>query len=205
MRKIAYLFASILLVFLTGCASAPMASGDKDAASKTFTTQNNKDSIYIYRNESFGGAIPMEVTINGKLVGHTAAKSYFHFNVDPGEYKIESHSENISSLTLPVQASKIYFLWQEVKMGVWKARSNLQQVDEKTGRSGVIESKLIAASAPESEIKPTNSITQTSTKITSTENMTPDEKLRKLQDLKEKGLISEDDFSKKKTQILKEL
>ena len=201
MRKIAYLFAFICLVFLTGCASAPMAPVENDAAAKTFTPQKNKGSIYIYRNENFGGAIPMEVTINGKIVGHTAAKTYFHFNVDPGEYKIESHAENTSHLTLPVKASETYFIWQEVKMGVWKARSNLQQVDKTTGRVGVLESKLISASTPESEIKPVNSFIQK----TSPEESNPEEKLRKLQELKEKGLISEDEFSTKKTQILKDL
>lgn len=181
-----------------------MASIESDATSKTFATQNNKGSIYIYRNENFGGAIPMEVTINGKLIGHTAAKTYFHFNVDPGEYKIESHAENVSSLTLPVQASETYFIWQEVKMGVWKARSNLQQVEKSIGRSGVLESKLIAASTQESEIKPLASITQKNNHAGPTEKSTPEEKLRKLQELKDKGLITDQDFSIKKTQILKE-
>ncbi len=35
----------------------------------------NKASLYIYRNESFGAAIPMTVAVNGKALGQTAAPS----------------------------------------------------------------------------------------------------------------------------------
>jgi hypothetical protein len=41
-------------------------------------------------------------------------------------------------------AGKNYFVWQEVKMGMWAARSALQEVDEKTGRDAIKECKLIA-------------------------------------------------------------
>ena len=147
----------------------------------------------------------MEVTINGKLIGHTAAKTYFHLTVDPGEYKIESHSENVSILSVPVQSRKNYFVWQEVKMGVWKARSSLQQVNEATGRAGVNESKLIATSIHNSELNPQKTTSPDPKNTNTKEPLALDQKLRNLQDLKDKGLISEDEFSKKKTQILKEL
>lgn len=42
-----------------------------------------------------------------------------------------------------MQAGKNYFVWQEVKMGLWMARSALQTVDEATGRKGVAECKRI--------------------------------------------------------------
>ena len=38
-------------------------------------------------------------------------------------------------------AGKSYYVWQEVKMGMWMARSQLQEVDEQTGRKGVAECK----------------------------------------------------------------
>ncbi|WP_156400810.1 hypothetical protein [Pseudomonas sp. Root329] len=44
-----------------------------------------------------------------------------------------------------MEAGKNYVVWQEVKVGFIKARNNLQVVDDKTGRAGVAESKLIQA------------------------------------------------------------
>ena len=39
------------------------------------------------------------------------------------------------------EPSKTYYVWQEVKMGAFMARSLLQQVDEESGRKGVLECK----------------------------------------------------------------
>ena len=55
-----------------------------------------------------------------------------------------SKAENDSVLDLTAVAGKIYYVWQEVKMGLFLARSQLQPVDEKTGQAGVLESKLVA-------------------------------------------------------------
>jgi hypothetical protein len=40
-------------------------------------------------------------------------------------------------------AGRNYFVWQEVKMGMWQAGSMLHLVDEVTGKAGVAECKLI--------------------------------------------------------------
>jgi hypothetical protein len=40
---------------------------------------------------------------------------------------------------MDAEAGKTYYIWQEVKMGLWMARSLLQEVDEETGRKGVSE------------------------------------------------------------------
>ena len=90
-------------------------------------------------------------------------------------------------------------------MGMWKARSSLQQVNETMGRTGVNESKLIATSILSSELNPQKTTPSGPNNTNAKEPIASDQKLRNLQDLKDKGLISEDDFNKKKSQILKEL
>jgi hypothetical protein len=40
------------------------------------------------------------------------------------------------------QAGKSCFVWREVKVGSWQPRSNLNLIDESTGRYGVLERKL---------------------------------------------------------------
>lgn len=75
--------------------------------------------------------------------GRSAAKTYLMLEVAPGQHTVTSKTENDSSVTVNAAAGRNYFLWQEVKMGLMAARSNLQQVDETTGRAGVQECKLI--------------------------------------------------------------
>lgn len=144
------------VLFFSGCASVPMATADTDAKAKEFKPAPGRASVYIYRNENFGAAIPMTLSVNKHTLGQTAAKTYFHVSVLPGRYTIESITENVSSLNLTVDAGQNYFVWQEVKMGMWTARSALQQVDEAKGKAGVLESKQIASTIPDSELTPTD-------------------------------------------------
>lgn len=130
-----------LVVLLSGCASVPMASTDDDAKAKAFSVKADKSSIYVYRNETFGSAISMTVALNGKVAGQSGPQTYFLWEVEPGNHEVASHTENVSTLKLTTEAGKAYYVWQEVKMGLWMARSMLQQVDEETGRKGVLECK----------------------------------------------------------------
>lgn len=135
MKLLAFIFVCISL--LSGCASVPMAGLDQDAAAKTYQVRQGKANIYVYRNENLGGAIKLTLLLDGKLVGDTAAKTYYLMEVDPGRHTLLSKAENDSALELMTEAGRNYFVWQEVKMGFWQPRSLLQQVDEATGRAGV--------------------------------------------------------------------
>lgn len=135
------LYACLIVLLLGGCASVPMDSMDNDRASKQFNVPPDKSSIYLYRNETFGGAIPMTVALNGRVAGQTGPKTYFHWVVDPGRHEVSSITENTSTLILDTAPGQAYFIWQEVKMGLWMARSLLQEVDAATGQQGVLECK----------------------------------------------------------------
>lgn len=204
MRNIYAVLLALLMATLTGCASVPMASIDQDSTAKSFTTAPNKASLYIYRNENFGAAIPVTVSVNGKTLGQTAAMTYFHLNLVPGKYTVSSHAEDVSELELNVSPGKNYFIWQEIKMGMWSARSKLQEVDEQRGRAGVIESKLVASKMLVDDFShpsTTDTIARTSTESTPSTT----EKLRELKELKKEGIISSDEYEKKKEQLLNAL
>jgi hypothetical protein len=144
MRK---MFAGLLVVFavlVSGCASVPMGDATRDAELKTFKPKADKAALYVYRNESMGAAIKMTVVLDGKVLGDTAAKTYLYTDVEPGNHRLVSKTENDSTLDFTAVAGKIYYVWQEVKMGLFAARSSLQLVDEKDGQAGVLESKLAA-------------------------------------------------------------
>jgi hypothetical protein len=132
--------ASALLV--AGCVTVPMADPAADKAAKLFTVPPGKSRIYVYRNESFGGAVTMNVFLDDRNLGQTAANTYLVADVDPGPHRILSTAENQDVFELTTVANRIYYIWQEVKMGFMFARNQLQQMDEKTGQAGVLESQL---------------------------------------------------------------
>lgn len=139
MKLVSLLFPLIFLV--AGCASVPMAGLEQDAAAKSFQTKQGKSNIYVYRNENLGGAIKLTLLMDGRLVGDTAAKTFYLLEVDPGRHTLLSKAENDSVLELATEGGRNYFVWQEVKMGMWQPRSLLQQVDEATGKAAVMECK----------------------------------------------------------------
>ena len=134
-----------VVALLTGCASVPMASIERDTAAKLFVVKPDKANIYVYRNETIGSAVKMPVALNGKLVGDTGPMTYLVLEVPAGAHTILSKTENDATLTINAVNGRNYFVWQEVKMGMFAARSALHEVEEAKGRAGVAECKLIEA------------------------------------------------------------
>jgi hypothetical protein len=130
---------------LAGCAAVPMASLEADAAAKKFQAPPGMANIYLYRNETFGAAIAMTVSLNGKVMGRTGPQTYFLWEVPPGRHEIQSHTENTSRITIDAQAGRNYYVWQEVKMGMWQPGSLLQEMSEAEGRKGVLECQRATA------------------------------------------------------------
>jgi hypothetical protein len=147
MRKIGSIIVAVGLLAMAGCASVPMASAEQDQAGKAFVAKGGKARIYLYRNETFGAAVKMAVSFDGKTVGQTASKTYYFWDVDPGKHTVASLTENTPTLEVNAQSNGIYYVWQEVKMGAFAPRSSLQLVDEATGKKGVQECKLAQSQA----------------------------------------------------------
>jgi hypothetical protein len=140
-------FAGLLVVsfaVLSGCASVPEASPELDQAAKKFTAPRDKAGVYVYRNETFGAALKFVVLLDGKPLGETAAKTYFYVEVPPGKHTVAGKGETESTVSFDAAAGRLYYIWQEIKMGLGTARNELKLVDETTGRAGVMESKRIA-------------------------------------------------------------
>lgn len=121
-----------------------MGDPQQDTAAKNFAVKPNVAGVYIYRNESLGAAKKMNVNMDGKYLGQTAAKTYFYTEVAPGKHTVTSTGENTDTLSFDAVAGKLYFIWQEIKMGMLDARTKLHLVSEAEGKKGVMESKLAA-------------------------------------------------------------
>lgn len=144
MRKIFAIAALAITAMLVGCAAPMKAAPEQDRAAKVFTPSKDKATLFVYRNENFGGAIGMPIKVNGLDIGETGAKTFFRMNLASGMYVIASEAENTSELPITLVEGRNYFVWQEARMGIWKARTALRSVDEKTGMDGVLESVLLA-------------------------------------------------------------
>ena len=143
-RKIAGPLLLACAVLATGCAtSIPPAAPELDQAAKTFTAPADKAGLYVYRNEFLGAAIKFEVFLDGKRLGELPSKNYFYVEVPPGKHTVTGKAENESSIDFEALPGRLYYVWQEAKMGVFIARNLVQLVDEGVGRAGVMECQRI--------------------------------------------------------------
>lgn len=134
--------ALLISLTLVGCASVPMGDPKADGAAKTFQVPADKAGIYVYRNESMGAAVKMDVIIDGQNIGETAANTYFYKEVAPGKHTVTSKAENTDTVEVDLKPGTLAYIWQEVKMGVMFARTKLHLVSEQEGKKGVLETKL---------------------------------------------------------------
>lgn len=136
------LFAAFIASSLVGCASVPMGDAKQDAALKTFSVPADQAGVYIYRNETMGAAVTMDVELDGKPIGQTAANTYLYKEVAPGKHIISSKAENTDTVEIDAKPGTLSYIWQEVKMGLMYARTKLHLVGEAEGKKGVLETKL---------------------------------------------------------------
>jgi len=147
------LLAAVFAVLgLAGCASVPMGDSTQDTALKNFSVPSDRSAIYVYRNESMGASIKMDVLIDNAQVGQTAAKTFLYKEVTPGKHTVTSSSENTDTLDIETSPGKATYVWQEVKMGVLYARTKLHLVDAEEGKKGVLETKLAASTAADKPV-----------------------------------------------------
>jgi Protein of unknown function (DUF2846) len=133
---------AVLAALASACASVPMGSPEMDRTAKELRPTPGKSNLYVFRDESMGGAVKMSVLLDDKLLGDTAAKTFLLTTVDPGKHALVSKTENDASLEFTAEAGKNVYVWQEVKMGVMSARSALHVVDEASARPRINECSL---------------------------------------------------------------
>lgn len=144
LKKPLILLILILSVYLTGCASVPMATTTDDHLRKEFSPPTDgKAGLYIYRNSNFGSALKKSVYVDGQLVGETAPMTYFYEEVAPGNHILSTESEfSNNDLTIRAEPGMNYYVHQYIKFGVFVAGANLELMPEEEGKKGVLECKL---------------------------------------------------------------
>ena len=122
---------------LCACASVPMAKPEHDVAAKRFDVPPEQAVLYVFRDESLGGAVKLTVLVDGQLVGDNASHTFLLVPVAAGRHQITSKAEVDATLDLTAQRGRAYFVWQEVKMGIFSARTALHLLSELEGKQRV--------------------------------------------------------------------
>jgi hypothetical protein len=117
---------------------------ESDAKAKTFSEPSSGTAgLYIYRNSVVGQALTKSISIDGKSIGKSANKVYFYKEVLPGNHTIATESEfSDNTLEIVVDAGKLYFIRQYIKLGVFVGGANLEVVSEEVGRKDVLECSI---------------------------------------------------------------
>ena len=120
--------AALSFAILTGCASVPMESPEKDQAYKTFPAPPH---------------LKKSVKIDGEIIGETAANTYFYRLVTPGKHTLATESEFSDNLIeLDAIAGKNHYVRQSIKMGVFVGGAKLTEASESEGQKAVAKTEL---------------------------------------------------------------
>ena len=144
MKKLVLLSSILAVVLVSGCASVPKASKEKDAAAKTFTAPAaDQSGIYVYRDSFVGQALKKSIYIDGKLIGESSNKVFFYSVVPSGTHKLSTESEfSDNSIELKTEGGKNYFVEQYIKMGAFVGGAGLKVVKEEEGKKAVLKTSL---------------------------------------------------------------
>jgi hypothetical protein len=144
LKKIIIAIAVSSTIFITGCASVPMASPDADKTLKEFASPTEgKSGLYIYRNSSFGAALKKTIRVDGVILGESARYTYFYKELEPGVHEVATESEfSDNKISIEFQKGINYFVQQYIKLGAFVGGANIKQVPEEEGKKGVLECKL---------------------------------------------------------------
>ncbi len=146
MKKL-ILISSIILA--GGCATpfplSQYASDKEDIQAKEFQVpSNNTANLYVYRDKSVGPFYGAKIFIDNKEIATTHGKTYFVVNVSPGEHFIESYTEEKSiKKNFNVLPNSNNYIKIDPNVDGFGVTMNIIISDEKTGKSGVLQSKLI--------------------------------------------------------------
>lgn len=130
----------VCLGMFSGCATVPMVQDTQSAPSKAFNPPPQGEAgLYIYRDSGFGAALKKDIWVDGKCIGESAPKVFFHATVSGDEeHTIATESEfSPNAIKLFTKAGANYFVRQVIKLGVFVGGARLEVVDNAKGEAAV--------------------------------------------------------------------
>ena len=142
MKKYVLIILIPIVLFIVGCSAVGRMPLEVDNMVREMSPPDGKALVYILRPTSFGGIVRMEVTSNGNYIGATGGGRYIYAILEPGNNTFISKAENKSELKIVLEAGKIYYFEQKLKMGILMARNELIRLDDAEGREKLLKCSL---------------------------------------------------------------
>lgn len=103
--------ASVLaFALVTGCASTPQASAERDAEAKRFIAHPATAAIYVYRPDFPSSLEDSVLYLDGRLIGATVPGCYFRIDVQPGRRLLHGLAYDTGRLAIEARPGEIYFV-----------------------------------------------------------------------------------------------
>ena len=142
----------LALPLVIGCAGTSKAPSEDTEAAMAFEAPEGKGVVYLYRlGRAVAAANVSIVKVNSLDAGGTGPGTFFRWELKPGTYTFSaSTGESSKTVQLQVEAGKLYFIEQNIRLGINEGRVQLEEVDEKTGKKSIQGMKmLVSAYVPE--------------------------------------------------------
>lgn len=109
----------------------------RSGALETFEAHPDLATIYVVRERKFkGSAVKKKIYFNYQYMGKIGNAKYAVYLVPPGEYLLGVlEDKDKRSITLKVEAGKLYFAHLRLKMGIAKARGEFRHISEEDARA----------------------------------------------------------------------
>jgi len=125
--KFVYLVLCVLL--LAGCSPKYMIANEPCPDVRKIVPPQGQSMLVVGRTTIFGSGVNFENYLDKKFIGTTKGHSFFIATVPPGKHYVIANGENFATLLINFEPDKTYYVQNEVRMGAFIARVNLEYID----------------------------------------------------------------------------
>jgi hypothetical protein len=133
--------ALLFSILLAGC--VPLPPTPQDLQAKQFMIVPEKAVIYLVRDYPDHNHLPATVWLGESSTVTTHPGTYYRWEVEPGRHRIAGFAVDNGSITLQVDAGKLYFVQQSLRPWISYPMSYFQLVPEPQGRSIVMRGVMV--------------------------------------------------------------
>ena len=125
-----FLFAAVLALAITGCASGPRFSA---MHSSEAPIPPGDGRVYIYRPSAFGAAVQPHVMLNGEAVCRAVPHGYIYVDRPAGHYEIVTTTEVKRTLNFSLAPGQVRYVRLDISMGFAVGRVAAELMDDQLG------------------------------------------------------------------------
>ena len=131
-RVVAFALAFVIALgaLLSGCASTPQASDERDHEAKAFGSHPATAAVYVYRPD-----IQQDdsvLWVDRRLIGSTLPQTYFLIHLEPGQHLLEGFARDNGRLKLETRPGEAVFVELRVSDGQSRFRRVSADLGQKT-------------------------------------------------------------------------